>query len=74
LTALAALGLLLARPEIRRKLGPTLLTAALITTFHTLTIVSARFHLPIEPLMALWAASGVTSQPGQKNFENSETC
>jgi hypothetical protein len=58
LTALAALGLMLARPEIRRKLGPTLLTAALIATFHALTIVSARFHLPIEPLMALWAACG----------------
>ncbi len=60
LTALAALGLVLARPEVRRRLGPTLLTAALIATFHALTIVSARFHLPIEPLMALWAASGVS--------------
>jgi Dolichyl-phosphate-mannose-protein mannosyltransferase len=60
LTTLAALGLILARPEIRRRLGPTLLTTGLIATFHILTIVSARFHLPIEPLMALWAASGVT--------------
>ena len=60
LTALAALGLVLARPEIRRRLGPTLLTAALVATFHALTIVSARFHLPIEPLMALWAAAGAT--------------
>jgi Dolichyl-phosphate-mannose-protein mannosyltransferase len=60
LTALATLGLILARPEVRRRLGPTLLTAALIATFHALTIVSARFHLPIEPLMALWAASGVS--------------
>ncbi len=60
LTALAALGWLLATPEIRRKLGPTALTVALIASFHALTIVSARFHLPIEPLMALWAAAGVS--------------
>jgi hypothetical protein len=60
LTLLAALGLILTKPEIRRKLGPTFLTVALITTFHALTIVSARFHLPIEPLMALWAASGAS--------------
>jgi len=60
LTALATLGLLVARPEVRRSLGPTLLTAALIATFHALTIVSTRFHLPIEPLMGLWAASGLS--------------
>jgi hypothetical protein len=59
LTVLAALGLLLARPEVLRKLGPSLLTAGLITAFHALTIVSARFHLPIEPLMAVWAACGL---------------
>ena len=60
LTAMATLGLLLARPEARRGLGPTLLTAGLIATFHALTIVSARFHLPIEPLMGLWAAAGAS--------------
>jgi 4-amino-4-deoxy-L-arabinose transferase-like glycosyltransferase len=60
LTALAALGWLLATPEVRRRLGPTALTAALIAAFHALTIVSARFHLPIEPLMALWAAAGAS--------------
>ena len=60
LTLLAGLGLPLARPDIRRRLGPTLLVALLIATFHTLTIVSARFHLPIEPLMAIWAAAGLT--------------
>ncbi len=59
LTLGAALGLILAGPLARRRLGPTLLTAALIAAFHALTIVSARFHLPIEPLMALWAASGL---------------
>ncbi|MBV8607912.1 MAG: hypothetical protein JO034_10690 [Singulisphaera sp.] len=40
-------------------MGPTVLTAALIATFHTCTIVSARFHIPLEPLMALWAAAGI---------------
>ena len=60
LTALAALGLILARPEVRARLGPTWLTAGLIAAFHALTIVSARFHLPIEPLMGLWAAAGLS--------------
>ena len=60
LTALAVLGLILARAEVRRRLGPTLLTAGLIGAFHALTIVSARFHLPLEPLMGLWAAAGAT--------------
>jgi hypothetical protein len=60
LTALAALGLILARPDVRRRLGPTVLTAAMIGAFHALTIVSARFHLPIEPLMGLCAAAGST--------------
>ena len=60
LTALAVVGFLLARPETRRRLGPTVVTAALIAAFHALTIVSARFHIPIEPLMAVWAACGLT--------------
>jgi hypothetical protein len=60
LTILAVLGLLLARPETRRELAPTLATALAIALFHTLTIVSARFHIPIEPLMAVWAGAGIT--------------
>jgi hypothetical protein len=60
LSVLALLGLTVVRPEIRRKLFPTLLSAALIASFHTFTIVSARFHIPIEPLMAVWAAGGLT--------------
>jgi hypothetical protein len=32
----------------------------LIAAFHALTIVSARFHIPIEPLMAVWAACALT--------------
>jgi hypothetical protein len=61
LTFLAAAGLLLAGREDRRRLGPTILTVGLITAFHTLTIVSARFHVPIEPLFALWAATGLAA-------------
>jgi hypothetical protein len=60
LSALAVLGLVFARPETRRRLAPTLVTAALVTAFHALTIVSARFHIPLEPLMAVWAACGLT--------------
>ena len=32
----------------------------LISLFHALTIVSARFHIPIEPLMAVWAGAGLS--------------
>jgi hypothetical protein len=64
LTVLAAVGWLLARPDLRRQLGPTALTAALIAGFHALTIVSARFHVPLEPLMAIWAAAGVSRWEG----------
>ena len=58
LTMLAGLGLALATRDVRRRLAPTIATAVLIAAFHTLTIVSARFHIPIEPLLALWAACG----------------
>lgn len=60
LTILATLGLIFATPATRRRLAPLIFTAASIATFHALTIVSARFHLPIEPMMGLWAASGLT--------------
>jgi hypothetical protein len=59
LTIVAALGLILAGPELRRRLMPTIVTVAAIVLFHSLTIVSARFHIPIEPLMALWGAAGL---------------
>ncbi len=67
LTALAIAGLLLAGPEVRWRLMPTIATAAAIAIFHTLTIVSARFHIPLEPLMAIWGAAGLarwTRPPG----------
>jgi hypothetical protein len=62
LTLLALLGLGLARPQVRTSLGPTVVTALLISVFHMLTIVSARFHIPIEPLMAVWAGAGLSRQ------------
>jgi hypothetical protein len=58
LTCLACLGIVLADEASRRRLMPTLITAVSICLFHVLTIVSARFHIPVEPLMALWAACG----------------
>jgi hypothetical protein len=60
LTLLAIGGLVLAGPAVRRRLLPTIATAAAIAMFHALTIVSARFHIPIEPLMAIWAAAGLS--------------
>ena len=59
LTVLAVVGLVLAPRAVRQRLGPTLATSALIAAFHALTIVSARFHVPIEPLLGLWAACGL---------------
>jgi len=56
LTIAAAIGLIVMPGPIRRRLAPTFLTVGLIATFHALTIVSARFHIPIEPIMATWAA------------------
>lgn len=60
LTALALIGLALARRDVLARLVPSLVTAATISLFHALTIVSARFHIPIEPLMAAWAAAGLS--------------
>ena len=62
LTILAACGILLMTPEMRRRSGPTVLTVVLIAAFHSLTIVSARFHVPIEPILAVWAGVGFGSR------------
>jgi hypothetical protein len=59
LTILAAMGLVFAGAPARNKLMPTIITATAITLFHSLTIVSTRFHIPIEPLMAIWGAAGL---------------
>jgi hypothetical protein len=67
LTLLAIGGLVLAGPALRRRLMPTIATAAAIAIFHALTIVSARFHIPIEPLMAFWGAAGLLSWATDRN-------
>jgi hypothetical protein len=59
LTFLAALGLVLVPGALQRRLAPTIATASLVAAFHVLTIVSARFHIPLEPLLGLWAACGL---------------
>jgi hypothetical protein len=59
LTVFGGLGILLAGSSLRKRLLPTAITVVAITIFHTLTIVSARFHIPIEPLLALWGAAGL---------------
>jgi hypothetical protein len=65
LTLFAVVGLMLAGPTLRRRLIPTILTAAAIAAFHALTIVSSRFHIPLEPLMAIWGAAGSTRWEGR---------
>jgi hypothetical protein len=60
LTIFAGIGLWMAPSSVRRKLLPTVVTVVLITLFHALTIVSARFHIPIEPLLAIWGAAVCT--------------
>lgn len=70
LSVLALAGLLLAPADVRRRLMPTVWTVGLIALFHSLTIVSARFHVPIEPLLGLWgacAATRVSSGPAPTN-------
>ena len=59
LTVFGVLGLSLAGASQRRRLLPTIIPAVLITVFHSLTIVSARFHIPLEPLLAIWGAAGL---------------
>jgi hypothetical protein len=60
LTVAALVGLGMAGRDVRKRLRPTIATALLISIFHALTIVSARFHIPIEPLMAVWAGAGLS--------------
>jgi hypothetical protein len=42
-----------------RRLWPTWAMFAIIALFHALTIVSARFRIPIEPISFVWAAGAV---------------
>lgn len=52
----SAIGLIVMRSR-QRTLWPLLAICAAVTLFHTLTITSARFRIPIEPLSFLWAAA-----------------
>jgi hypothetical protein len=54
----SAVGLLAARRHWRT-LAPTMLAFAVVLLFHVLTITSARFRIPLEPLGLLWAAAGL---------------
>lgn len=56
---LAALGVLVSRHAWRR-LWPTYAIVAVVTLFHSLTITSARFRMPLEPLTFVWIAAGIT--------------
>lgn len=55
---LAAVGLLVLGPR-RRSLRPTIVIFAIITAFHALTITSARFRIPLEPMSLVWAAAAL---------------
>ncbi len=46
-------------------LWPLYAIVAAVMLFHTLTIVSARFRLPIEPLTFVWAAAAVSAAVGR---------
>jgi len=60
LLVMCVAGLWLTRQHTRR-LWPTYLLFALVTTFHALTIASARFHIPLEPIRIIWAAGGLAA-------------
>ncbi len=55
---LCAAGLLVTRFQWRA-LWPTYAIFFVIALFHTLTITSARFRLPLEPLTLVWAAAAI---------------
>ena len=55
--ALAAVGLIAARSRWS-KLWPLIVAFVLTALFHTLTITSARFRIPVEPLSFVWAVAG----------------
>jgi hypothetical protein len=55
---LAGMGLLVSL-ERWRAIWPTYAIFVLVTLFHSLVIVSARFRIPVEPLSFVWAAMAV---------------
>jgi len=67
LTALAVVGIIAAGSDLRRRLAPTFLAAGLIALFHVMTITSARFHIPLEPLLAVWSGVGLSCLGGVRS-------
>lgn len=61
LSLFALLGWVAMGRSCRRLLAPSLLVVVAVAMFHSLTIVSARFHVPIEPLFALWGGCGAAN-------------
>jgi hypothetical protein len=61
LTFLSFMAWPLMGPKLRWRLLPSAITVVLVALFHTLTIVSARFHIPLEPILDLWAGAGLAS-------------
>lgn len=59
LSVFALFGLGIALAQRRGAIVPGLVVVLSIALFHVLTITSARFHIPIEPVMTIWAAIGV---------------
>ncbi len=55
---LTIVGLLCLRPRFC-DYWPLLAIVAIVSAFHVLTIVSARFRMPLEPLAFLWSAEAV---------------
>lgn len=55
---LAGIGSLALRSNWRR-LWPTWAIFGVVAAFHSLTIVSARFRIPVEPISFVWAAGAV---------------
>jgi hypothetical protein len=55
---LVLVGLLVLGPR-RRPLRPTIVIFVVITAFHALTITSARFRIPLEPMSLVWAAAAL---------------
>ena len=51
---LAACGLITVLRERQFQLWPLMAIFAVVTLFHVLTIVSARFRMPLEPLSFVW--------------------
>ncbi len=59
LTVTALLAWFTIGSDLRRQLASTCYFVVGLTCFHSLTIVSARFHIPIEPILGLWAGIGL---------------